>query len=180
MWCQGRVSPGSVCAQPIARSSVGLWAWPARLYPVPAAARFCSNSGQTVDPWSSAYYRRLCSSGAHPNYTWVLTSVPGFLCVSVKQLKHGQRGVVRQIHWEFTHGEDFPWVTSVGVRPLSLTSDQTFPLSDTRLMLPFILLAGYLWRGTPVRSHANLGVTGGPEYTVNVDFTDLDSRKRLA
>lgn len=51
------------------------------------------------------------------------------------------------------------------------TVTRLFSLSDIKLMLPYISLAGYLWRGSPARSHATLGVTCGRDHAVNVDFT---------
>lgn len=50
---------------------------------------------------------------------------------------------------------------------------------EVTLMLPFVLLAGYLWRGSSVCFHAAVGVScGGQGSTVSAGFIDLDSRRR--
>lgn len=82
-------------------------------------------------------------------------------------------------------GEDFPWTGSLSVLleydcchvHLVDVSPVLWQKGESKLMLPFILLAGYLWRGCPVCSHAALGVTCGRDNTVSVEFTDLDSRR---
>lgn len=50
---------------------------------------------------------------------------------------------------------------------------------EVTLMLPFALLAGYLWRGSSVCFHAAVGVScGGQDSTVSAGLIDLDSRRR--
>lgn len=196
---EGRVTPGSVCARPIRAQTRGMWAGQLLpLHPVPAAARFCSNS----EVWLSELYRGALSCHS-PNVfikSWQRPcrscQAPSARCVSHPQrrfwklnvcflhfgrlkLKQGEQGVWRE-------REDFFFFLNrfaagvAGVRLLSCTVRRhLYMLTDreeraTLMLLLILLLAGYLWRGSPAVCS---GVTCGRGNTASVEFTDLDSKR---
>lgn len=178
----------------------GRWAWlPLPHSPVPAAARFCSNSesqdGRCLTEvllWrhlTNVPMRRRqqqCGSFLAHSTRWFLTccaslgKVPNrFLLFCALVVWSRDCEVSRTYQVETWKRERFS--TSYAVL---LRRDRCHVLSVDRkeevtLMLPVILLAGHLWRGCPVCFHAAVGVTcGGRGSAVSVGFIDLDSRRR--